>query len=354
MKNNVRILYLLKSFELGGIERSTINFSEFLSEKVDFVGIAGLKGFYSKNSLINNKVNIYTSFNNFGQPIYFLKNLFKLSKILKTKKINIVHYHFRIHLPYIFFLKILFPKIKIFYTHHYLYHDFLNYFLCSDFYFAISETNKRELLNKSIFHRRVDILFNGFVVPENSINGKNIKTLGFVGRFHAIKGLDFLVSTFVKYDLAEKGYNLLIKGDGTVDEEIFGLIRSCKKIKLIKPTFRLEDIYKDIEIMIVPCRDINNSGEGLPNLVMLEAMSLGIPVIASRVRGININLVDGYNLLFFEPEDEYDLLKKVNLLSTNLDLYKYISSNGHDFVKRYYSIDVVGNILLSKYEESIN
>lgn len=354
MKNNVRILYLLKSFELGGIERSTINFSEFLSEKVEFVGVAGLKGFYSKNSLINNKVNIYTSFNNFGQPVYFFKNLFKLSKILKTKKINIIHYHFRIHLPYIFFLKILFPQIKIFYTHHYLYHDFLNYFICSDFYFAISETNKRELLNKSIFQRRVDILFNGFVVLKNSINGKNIKTLGFVGRFHAIKGLDFLVSTFVKCNLSEMGYDLLIKGDGPIDEEIFGLISSCNKIKLIKPTFQLEDIYKDVGIMIVPCRDINNSGEGLPNLVMLEAMSLGIPVIASRVKGINKNLVDGYNLLFFEPDNELDLLKQILLLSTNLELYKSISVNGYEFVKTNYSIDVVGNILLSKYEGAIN
>ena len=52
--------------------------------------------------------------------------------------------------------------------------------------------------------------------------------------------------------------------------------------------------------------------QGLP-LVLLEAMSMGVPIVASQVGGIPEIVKDEYNGLLFEPS-EYERIKTKILL----------------------------------------
>lgn len=64
--------------------------------------------------------------------------------------------------------------------------------------------------------------------------------------------------------------------------------------------------------------------EGHP-LVLLEAMSFGLPIVATRVSSIPDVLTDGVNGLLVNPKDPNDLAQALENLITNNSLYSRIS-----------------------------
>ncbi|MFH0735930.1 MAG: glycosyltransferase family 4 protein [bacterium] len=346
----IRLLFLLKDLNLGGVERSTLNFANSLIDKIGFIGIVAKSGFFIKNNAVNSKITVFQNFYGFSNLFLFINNCYKLIKIISQNKINIVHYHFRVFLPYVLIIKIIKPHIKIVYTHHFLYNDFLNYFLYADKYLAISESNKNELKKQSFISRNVDVLENGInlIAQEENTNVSTNK-LGFVGRFVNIKGLDILVGAFQKISINNKNAGLIIRGIGTLDKKLFDEIENNHQILLLKAEIDIVNIYKDIEILVVPCRDINGAGEGLPNIVILEAMMLKIPVIAAKVAGVNNILKNNENILFFEPENINDLIEKILLLQKDTVLFNKLKEQGYETVINHYSLEVIGKKLINYY-----
>lgn len=66
--------------------------------------------------------------------------------------------------------------------------------------------------------------------------------------------------------------------------------------------------------------------EGLP-LVILEAISLGKPIVAAKVDGINELIEEGKNGFLIEPGKYRNFAEKINLLLENENLRKKISRN---------------------------
>lgn len=62
-------------------------------------------------------------------------------------------------------------------------------------------------------------------------------------------------------------------------------------------------------------------------LVILEAMSIGLPVIASNVGGIPEVVKEGYNGLLFEPSNWKDLADKITLLLNDDEMRERIGKN---------------------------
>jgi glycosyltransferase involved in cell wall biosynthesis len=67
--------------------------------------------------------------------------------------------------------------------------------------------------------------------------------------------------------------------------------------------------YRGARFLVVPSEWF----EGCP-LVILEAMSFGLPVIASRIGGLPELVDEGVTGLLFEPGDSVDLAEKLTLL----------------------------------------
>ena len=67
--------------------------------------------------------------------------------------------------------------------------------------------------------------------------------------------------------------------------------------------------YRGARFLVIP----SNWFEGCP-LVISEAMSHGLPVIASRIGGLPEVVEDGVTGLLFEPGDVDDLVGKIRLL----------------------------------------
>ena len=57
MKNKkINLLYFVKSLEMGGMEKSTILYSNNLSKRINYVGIYASEGFYDDSGIIESSV----------------------------------------------------------------------------------------------------------------------------------------------------------------------------------------------------------------------------------------------------------------------------------------------------------
>ena len=76
--------------------------------------------------------------------------------------------------------------------------------------------------------------------------------------------------------------------------------------------------------------------EGLP-VSVLEAMAAGVPVIGSRVRGINEVVKDMETGLLFSADDDADLAKTLKKIHNSESLAKSLADRAHDYVSEKHS-----------------
>ncbi len=74
-------------------------------------------------------------------------------------------------------------------------------------------------------------------------------------------------------------------------------------------------------------------------MVVLESASAGLPVIASKIKGITtaFNFSDGENILYTQPENTDELRKKIEYLLKNEETAKLIGKKASVFVKSNYT-----------------
>ncbi len=76
--------------------------------------------------------------------------------------------------------------------------------------------------------------------------------------------------------------------------------------------------------------------EGLP-VVLVEALALNTPVVASRVAGIPELVIEGQTGLLFQPSDWSDLAAKIERLSCDPELRRRFASEGAELVQREFT-----------------
>ena len=60
----IRLLQMMKKFDIGGVERSTINLSNKLADHLEYIAIFAGKGKLDHSNIITGKVNIFFSYEN--------------------------------------------------------------------------------------------------------------------------------------------------------------------------------------------------------------------------------------------------------------------------------------------------
>ena len=88
-------------------------------------------------------------------------------------------------------------------------------------------------------------------------------------------------------------------------------------------------------------------------LVVVDAMSNGLPVVATNIAGPSEIVEDGVTGFLVEPGNSEDLASKTKLLWENPDLCRQMGRAGREKAIREYSEDVYYKRLMAVYKKAI-
>ena len=145
-----------------------------------------------------------------------------------------------------------------------------------------------------------------------NIEGKKVFTLGFVGSLHESKGWRFAIDAVAQLANKNCPVKLIIAGDGpdagTVRELAGAMGETVEYMGFLENP--AERIFPLFDALVLP-----SVSEGLP-MVILEALSNGVPVLATAVGGIPDVISDGVNGFLIERNTE-SIVKKIAYLAGN-------------------------------------
>ncbi|MEM3122357.1 MAG: glycosyltransferase family 4 protein [Candidatus Pacearchaeota archaeon] len=174
-----------------------------------------------------------------------------------------------------------------------------------------------------------------FIPNPISINKKktykkiNDYTLLYIGTLDKIKGVKTAIKSM---QFLPKKYKLIILGGGGYDNHLKIISKPYKRIKFIgwKSRDKIGKYIANSYLVIVPSI-VPETGP----MVVIEAMFFGKPVIGSNMGGIKELVTKNKIGLLFEPGNEEDLAKKIDLISNNKKLYDKFSKNALKSSKKY-------------------
>ncbi|NJL59071.1 MAG: glycosyltransferase family 4 protein [Desulfobacteraceae bacterium] len=151
----------------------------------------------------------------------------------------------------------------------------------------------------------------------------------YVGELEERKGVEYLIKAIVLLRKSGIDTELTIVGAGSLEKKLRdiaeseGLSQYIEFSGYIQHGKKLMDIYRFSDIFVLP----SISSEGTPK-VLMEAMSQGIPVIATNVGSSKHLLADGKYGILAEPKDVESLKTAIESLINDSDLRSNLVAEG--------------------------
>ena len=338
----MKILHVIPSFELGGIEKfvTELSIQQSFKNKVYILALG-----QSNNNIYQNLQREYLKGKNIDVFILDKRVGKDKLKILKkcrgyVKKINpdIINSHSE-ETTFHLINSIIGLRKNVFETIHskgcsypILQKYYLQFFLNK--IVAISNSTKNSLIYKAkIKERKIELIHNGInrskFLFKNRVINYEIKNIISIGRLSPEKNHSMLIRGFKLYKnkLESLGMNipkLCIVGDGNELHKLKEIISNLgleDEIKLLGERNDINEILKKADIYVLPSTE-----EGL-SISLIEALSSGVPIVATDVGG-NSDIIQNYKTgLLIESGNFYELSKKMFEYTINYKLRKNISIN---------------------------
>ncbi len=157
-------------------------------------------------------------------------------------------------------------------------------------------------INLSRFSRTSELIEKSKAVRRDHSISAGDTVIGFIGRLVPDKGVHILVESFCRLYESNSNIRLLVLGDfephrGRLSDKTTEILHNHPGIIHIGFTSQIEPYYAAMDILVLPTRR-----EGFP-YTLLEAASMGLPVIATEVVGCVDAVVPGQTGLLVAPED---------------------------------------------------
>ena len=172
---------------------------------------------------------------------------------------------------------------------------------------------------------------------ENFFGQGKAKVVLFVGRLAEKKGVSYLIEAMKQVDAM-----LVVVGEGPLEKSLKEQAKEMgDRVRFLGPKSHeeLKAIYASADVFVVPsitARDGDVEGLGL---VVLEAMSSGVPVVANDSGGIRQLIRDGENGLLCEEKNVRQLAGAINRILKEDALSDAIREKAYQSVRDYdYSI----------------
>jgi colanic acid/amylovoran biosynthesis glycosyltransferase len=205
----------------------------------------------------------------------------------------------------------------------------------------------------AVIHCGVDTQF--FRPAETNVEGPF--SIVCVGKLHEVKGQTYLVEACRL--LAEAGVDLIctLIGDGPDRRALTQQIANSGlegRVTILGERDRLQiaallDTAHVLAAPSVPTR--SGKREGIP-VVLMEAMSAGLPVVASRLSGIPELVADGVSGLLVPPRDAAGLADALRRLHEDPSLRRALGGNGRETIIREFDVRKNAAELVRRFESA--
>lgn len=353
-----KICFLIGNLnDSGGTERVTTNIANALSENIKYeifiLSIhGGLKPFFS----LSGSVSIYSLYNT--RPSFkrdYLKSVFKIRDFISTYKINTLvvvdsiscvftvpaliglrvnhicweHFNFKVNLG-----------VK--------YRDIGRRWAAKYCDYVVTLTKRdKELWEQGIKNIKAKIIPISNPTPYENIDyvpSLEFKTVLAVGRLTYQKGFDLLIEAWVQVCAVNHDWKLCIVGSGEDEETLKAQAKKLgvyERIDFIPATKNIDLYYKTSSFF---CLSSRFEGFGM---VILEAMSFGIPVVSFDCDcGPSDLIVNNETGILVEPLDTTELADGIiELMNLNELSYMNYAKTAKEVSMNFYGKKLVGKWL---------
>lgn len=358
MKEKINIIHLLNGGDFAGVDRVAINIGQEISRDLFHIIFVLLREnsqtFISKAKEIGTEYKILPMKNKMD-----FTTIFKLRKFIRDNNVKLVHTH-EVRSSLIGRLAASMCRIPVV-THIHspiiedtenVFRNRVNYLIdkftwkLTDKFISVSNYLKEMSIKQGISREKICTVYNGIhsiddrVVPTvESEHGISSKTLlvGSVALFRHRKGIEYLIKAAADVIKIYDNVNFLLVGSFETkqyEKEIKSLIKKMGIENKFTFTGFRNDISKlmfSLDLFVLP----SLYGEGLP-MVILEAMSLSKPVIATDIGGISEVVEHNFNGLVVPPQDIVMLSEGMIKLIEDRRLLKKMGEKGNQiFLKRF-------------------
>lgn len=368
MKKSKNILHLMgmESSKYGGIERFNVELSRQLAEK-DYHSVfvyeeePEVKQFVEDMKATGAEIVIINSRHH---VLRFCKEFWKL---LRQYNFCMMHAHFTKARFYAVPLAILYGIKNIVYTLHSTIehlskiklHTRLWYKVFNKYCRIVAVSKDIENVSKQNWpNATIRNLYLGInpCVADREISRKNLGItkeqimVMCTANFNHIKGLDVLVKAVDRLNKDTKLENVVFYIVGQTEKDKQELQVMIDSLHLTQ-YFHLEGISNAVplylnaaDIYVQPSRN-----EGLP-LALMEACSVGLPIVASRIGGIPEVAIEGENALLFDVENDVDCANAMNRLLANNEIREKFGARSFEIYQEEFMISNNVSKLIDYYQ----
>jgi glycosyltransferase involved in cell wall biosynthesis len=386
MKNKKSILYIIGDLNIGGTEKHLLNILPYLQKEFNvsiytFKEKGELAYLFEKNGIKVNTVIFSEYFKNFPKffkmifllPITIINLFFIIFKI-KPKIIHMflpesyligsISSYFNINT-----IKIMSRRSKNYYFKKKKYYKYIEKFFHkkTNLLVANSQSVLKDLKSECSDDYKIKLIYNGVKIPSTNKFNVNYHKMKFIKKKYKIN--DEIVIIFLANLIPYKNHAYFINIANQIIKKnniklkflIVGQDRGIKNNLInmlaeynIKNSFDFIENIKDPEdlFLISDISILCSIHEGFSNAI-LEAMSYGLPVVASNVGGNKDSITNNKNGYLFNLENSDELYLSLMDLINNKEKRIIFGQNSLKMIHKKFNIDYCVNEYISMYNKAL-
>jgi glycosyltransferase involved in cell wall biosynthesis len=352
----LKVLHLISSRGLYGAERVVINLTEAMDRQRFIPQVALLRNEGYPNiefieAFKKTKVHVFPA-----KKWIDIKAIQSIKQLIIDEQFDIIHCHEMKGRLYALLCVCKRKNILITTHHNWIKNDFItSLFETFDAFYirffnriiAVSYEVKNMLLKTMIPNEKIEVIINGIDTDHFKVNKDyrkktrkelsvtdNIKLVGSFGRISYEKGHIYFVKAAIEVLKKNPNTKFLIIGNGPQEEEIKKYVlkqEASGSIFFLDFKENIKEYYSALDIFVLP-----SIIEGTP-MALIEAMSVGIPVVAAKVGGVGNIIIHKENGMLVPPKDINQLSDAIIALLNDEKMSKFLSKNASATVASSYS-----------------
>jgi len=235
-------------------------------------------------------------------------------------------------------------------------HYFANWFLdiFTNLNIAVSGAVKEFLTSSGISHQgKIKVIYNGIEPTKTEAqvmaNEQEI-LIGTVGTLNATKGVQFLIQALPRVSTEFPQVKLEIIGEGPYRRKLEKQVKRLKLEKQVKFKGFIAEVEQEMAKWDIYVQPSLSESFGL---AIIQAMSVGLPVVASRAGGIPEVVTDGLSGILVEPAKAKDIILALLILCRDPKLARQMGNHGRQEVRARFDLNDSIRQLEKTYEQVV-